>query len=86
MLWFIRRPRIKALKRWSVARLPESRREKAWNNMEGQERFARRYGVKFLEVVLTLFFLWIAFVLIYAWVVTWATSGSLEAIRSRRPG
>lgn len=55
MLWFMRRPWMKKLQRGSVKLFPEGdRRDRAWASFRRQERFARKYGLKILTVVVTL--------------------------------
>ncbi len=78
MLWFMRRPRIKRFRLHWHQRIAEPARTKAWNNYRRQERWARRYGLKIMQVVVTLFSLVILSQLFAALVYTLQAQGAFR--------
>ena len=52
MLWTMRRPRIKRLRR-KFAHRPWGN-ERVWNSIRAQDKFARRYGLRFLTGLFSL--------------------------------
>jgi hypothetical protein len=54
MLWFMRRPPIKRLRRSSVLLVPSRCRERAWRSVVRQDRFARRWGLLTLTLMFNL--------------------------------
>lgn len=54
MLWFMRRPPIKWLRMNFTRFVPEARREKAWESFTGQERWARRHGLRIMYWTVTI--------------------------------
>lgn len=66
MLWLIRRRWVRRLQRAGLARFREgSSRDRARQSFLRQERFARRYGLKTLTVIVTVCLYTLAFLLIY---------------------
>lgn len=78
MLWFMRRPPIKRLRRNWIKWVPESRREKQWQQFRRQEAWARRYGVSIIKWTLTLFLAAILFQLVAAWVYYQQAAGAFD--------
>lgn len=54
MLWYLRRPAVKRLRRNWVIVLPPRMREGAWQAIVRQDRFARRFGLAALTAAFTL--------------------------------
>lgn len=54
MLWLMRRPGIKRLRRGFPSLLPSSMRARAWESVKRQDRLARRYGLALLTGMMTL--------------------------------
>lgn len=54
MLWFMRRPLMKRLRRSSVSVFPVPYRERAWRSLVRQDRLARRWGLPVLTLMFTL--------------------------------
>lgn len=66
MLWWMRRPFIRRLQRWSLTLFPEGpKREKARQNYLRQERFARRIGLPVLRVAVGAFVVVVQLTLVY---------------------
>ena len=63
VLWVMRRPWIHRLQRASLGLMRPHRREAAWQGLVRQNRFARRYGLRTLQVT---FFVMLASVLLTA--------------------
>ena len=51
MLWFMRRPRIKRMRRRIWERWPEPRRTRIKDSIQGQDRWALRYGRRIVTVL-----------------------------------
>ncbi len=54
ILWLMRRKWMRSLQHFSMRLLPVRIREKAWNNMVRQNRFARRIGLPMLTFMMNL--------------------------------
>jgi hypothetical protein len=54
MLWLMRRQWMKTLQRKSILILPPGMRERAWQGMVRQNRFARRIGLPMLIFMMSL--------------------------------
>ena len=54
MLWYLRRPRVKRMRRNWVVVLPPRMREGAWRAIVRQDRVARRHGLAALTGAFTL--------------------------------
>ncbi|RYG47174.1 hypothetical protein EON79_08095 [bacterium] len=52
MLWLTRRGWMRRLQAGAFGMVPESRRERAFQNHLRQNRFARRYGLKIVRIVI----------------------------------
>ncbi len=65
MLWIMRRPVIRRAQRGSVNLFPERMRPWARENYLSQERWARRYGLRLITLVVRLFVLSVAATAIY---------------------
>lgn len=71
MLWFMRRPLIKRMRRAAPNLLPPEKREKAWRNMVEQDRWARKHGVQILTVAVGFFLLSLFLVVTYLILLDW---------------
>lgn len=78
MLWLMRRPWMKRVQRWSWQILPESKREKARLNLQRQNLFALRYGLRLLRVTIMMFFGSVLLTLTYLMVLELQQAGALE--------
>lgn len=54
MLWVMRRPWMKELRRRSPMLLPESRRAQAWERIKAQDQWAMRHGKGILQFLVSL--------------------------------
>lgn len=81
MLWFMRRPWMKRLQRWSWQIQPESRREKARLSLQRQNLFALKYGLRLLRLTVMLFFGSVMLTLSYLAVLELQQAGAFEVPR-----
>lgn len=65
MLWLMRRPWMRRLQRRSFSLFGEERRALAYAKHKRQERFARRYGLPLVRLVILVFLLSMTFTLVY---------------------
>jgi hypothetical protein len=56
MLWFMRRPLIKRMRRNAPNLLPERKRAAAWENIKAQDRWAMKHGQSMIRFSLNVFF------------------------------
>jgi hypothetical protein len=80
MLWLMRRPAMRRLQRNSVKLLPESKREKAWQNIRRQEAWARDNGLPLLKVVITFLLISIGLTLTWLFVLELITRGLIPVL------
>lgn len=78
LLWFMRRPPIKRLRRNWIHWVPEHRRARAWEHFRSQERWARRYGLLSLRIIYGFFIVVVAAQLIAAWVYWQEATGGFR--------
>ena len=84
----MRRPWMSRLQRRSLLLFPESVRDRTWKSMVRQNRFARRYGLRILNVAVNILLASIVITLCFLLALNWADQGVFtvpDAIRERLP-
>lgn len=66
MLWVMRRRGVRRLQRRMISTVPARIRPRFYSMFLAQERFARRHGLRILTLVVGLFFISVAFSMVYA--------------------
>lgn len=65
ILWWMRRPFIKRLRRNTPNLLPEHMRKRAWENMKAHDAWAMKHGVTLLTVAINIFMMSVVFTYAY---------------------
>lgn len=75
MLWFLRRPRIKA---WRLRLITGGRNDRSKERFIAQERFARRHGLRLIRSVLTIFIISVMATMLYLFGIRAVNEGWLK--------
>ncbi len=81
MLWFLRRPQIKA---WRMRLITGGRKEASKERFIAQERFARRHGLRLIRMVLTVFLISVMATVLYMFGLRAVNEGWLKLPESAK--
>ena len=79
MLWVMRRPGVRKLRHAEFSWISDEARVKFRTRVAKQDGFARRYGLRVLQIALTLMFLSMMFTVTYFTVLAMIESGLLSS-------